>query len=170
MPERAAHVADRRPGGQRAERADLRHVRLAVLLLDVLDHLAAALLAEVDVDIGRFAAVLVEEPLEQQVVLQRADVAQVQRVADQRADARAAGRGRNALLAGETHEVPDDQEVVGEAQLVDHVQLAVQPVHDLLRTTRRRASAVGLVGVALLQARRCTARADSLPTSFRPAA
>ena len=75
--ERAADVANRGPGRQRAERADLGDVRLAVLLLDVLDHLAAAVLAEVDVDIGRFAAVLVEEPLEQQVVLQRADVAQI---------------------------------------------------------------------------------------------
>ena len=83
-------------GGQRAERADLGDVRLAVFVLDVLNDLAAAVLAEVDVDIGRFQPVLVEEPLEQQVVLQRADVAQIQRVANQRADARAAGRGRNA--------------------------------------------------------------------------
>ena len=95
-------------------------------------HLAAALLAEVDVDIGRFEAVLVEEPLEQQIVLQRADVAQVQRVADQRADARAAGRGRDALRPGEADEVPDDQEVVGEAELVDDVQLAVEPGDDLV--------------------------------------
>ena len=78
MPKRPAHVADGRPRRQRAERADLGHVLHAVLVLDVLDHLAAALLAEVDVDIGRLAAALVEEPLEQQVVFQRADVAQVQ--------------------------------------------------------------------------------------------
>ena len=38
---------------QRAERADLGHVLAAIFLLDVLDHLAAALLIEVDVDIGR---------------------------------------------------------------------------------------------------------------------
>ncbi len=63
----------------------------AVLVLDVLDDLAAAVLAEVDVDIGRFAAALVEEPLEQQVVFQRADVAQIQRVGDERADARCRG-------------------------------------------------------------------------------
>jgi len=73
----AAHVADRGPGGQRAERADLRDHVLAVLLLDVLDHLAAALLVEVDVDVRGFLAVLVEKALEEEVVLQRADVAQV---------------------------------------------------------------------------------------------
>ncbi len=50
--ERAADVANRRPGGQRAERADLRDVRFAVLVLHVLNDFAAAILAEVDVDIG----------------------------------------------------------------------------------------------------------------------
>ena len=104
--QRPAHVADRRPGGQRAEGADLRHVRHAVLVLDVLDHLAAALLAEVDVDIGRLAAALVQKPLEQQVVLQRANVAEVQGVGNQRADARAAGRGRDALLRGRNAQSP----------------------------------------------------------------
>jgi hypothetical protein len=85
--EGAAHVADRRPGRQGAEGADLGDVRRAVLPLDVVDNLAAPLLAEVDVDIGRLAAVDVEKPLEQQVVLQRADVRQVEGVGDQRAHA-----------------------------------------------------------------------------------
>ena len=67
--QRAAHVVDRRPRGQRAERADLRDVLFAVLVLDVADDLAAAILAEVDVDVRRFAAVLIQESLEQQVVL-----------------------------------------------------------------------------------------------------
>ena len=66
----------------------------------------AAVLAEVDVDIGRFVAVRIEEPLEQQVVLERADVAQIQDVADERPDAAAAGRRRDAVLAGEADEVP----------------------------------------------------------------
>ena len=39
--------------------------------LHVLDDLLAAVLAEVDVDVGRLGAVRVEEALEQQVVLQR---------------------------------------------------------------------------------------------------
>ena len=104
-----AHVADRRPGRQRAERADLRHVVHAVLVFDVLDHFAAALLAEVDVDIGRFPPALVQKPLEQQIVFQRANVAQMQGVGDQRADAGATRRGPNPLLAGEAHEIPHDQ-------------------------------------------------------------
>ena len=67
--QRPADVLERRLGRHRAERADLRHVRRAVLLADVLDDLVAPLLAEVDVDVGRLGAVRVEEPLEEQVVL-----------------------------------------------------------------------------------------------------
>ena len=50
---------------------------------DVLDDLVPPLLAEVDVDVGRLGAVRVEEPLEQEVVLERADVAELEQVADQ---------------------------------------------------------------------------------------
>ena len=148
-----AHVADRRPGRQRAERADLGHVRHAVFFLDVLNHLAAPLLAEVDVDIGRLAAALIQKTLEQQVVLQRANVAQVQPVGDQRANARTAGRGLNALLAGETDKIPHDQEVVGEAQLVDHPQLAIEPGHHLGRQFAVPAQRSGRLAIALLQSR-----------------
>ena len=51
----------------------------------------------------------------------------IEGVGDQRPHARSAGRGLNALRAGEPHEIPHDQEVVGEPQLVDHVQFAFQP-------------------------------------------
>ena len=142
--QRAAHVADRRPGRQRAEGADLRHVLHAVLLLDVLDHLAAALLAEVDVDVGRLAAALVQEALEEQVVLQRADVAEVQGVGDQRAHARAAGRGLDALGAGEAHEVPDDEKVVGETRACRSRPARAPAAPSPRPRAGRRASARGL--------------------------
>ena len=130
--QRAAHVADRRPGGQRAEGADLGDVLLPYLSLTYWITSPRRCLAEVDVDVGRFEAVLVEEPLEEQVVLSGQTWLMYEGVADQRADARAAGRRLDALLAGETDEVPDDEEVVGEAELVDHAQLAVEPLDDLV--------------------------------------
>ena len=75
--EHPADVLDGGLGRHRAEGGDLGDARLAVLLPDVGDHLLAAVLAEVDVDVGRLAAVRVEEALEQQVVFQRIDVAQL---------------------------------------------------------------------------------------------
>ena len=137
--QRAADVANGGPGGQRAERADLRDVLLAVLLLHVVDDVAAAVLAEVDVDIGRFLAALVEEPLEQQVVLQRANVAQLQRVSHERADAATARRGRDVVLDGVADEVPHDRgSSSAKPSLLMHVQLAIEPVdHDLRELAAR---------------------------------
>ena len=78
------------------------------------------------------SAVFVEEAFEEQVVLQRAYMADSQRVADQRADAGAAGRAGDAALGRISNEVPHNQEIVGEAQLVDDVELALQPLPHIL--------------------------------------
>ena len=115
------HLEDARPTSRttalrlhRPERDDLRDVLAAVLARDVLDHLAAAPLAEVDVDVGQRHALGVEEALEDQVVLDRIDVGDPQAVGDEAAGRRsAAGADRNALLARVADEVPDDQEVPG---------------------------------------------------------
>ena len=79
----AADIPDGRLGLQRAEGPDLGHVRLAVFLLGVVDHQLPAVTTEVDVDIGRLVSTRVQEPLEQQVVLQWADVAESQQESDQ---------------------------------------------------------------------------------------
>ena len=121
-------IADRRLGLQRAERSDLRDVGRAVLLLRVVDHQLTAIAAEVDVDIGRLRPAGVEEPLEQQVVLQRTNVTQLEHVGDDRAARRTSGTARNPLLTGEPHEVPHDQEVADVTHLLDDAQLEVQPV------------------------------------------
>ena len=55
----------------------------AVLFGDVLDHLAAPLLAEVDVEVGHRDALWVEEALKQEVIRQRVEVGDAQRPCDQ---------------------------------------------------------------------------------------
>ena len=84
-----AHHGARRHG---AEGGDLRHAVLAVLAPHVVDHPVAPVLAEVDVEVGHRHALRVEEALEQQVVLERVEVGDAERVGDQRARARAAPR------------------------------------------------------------------------------
>ena len=88
----------------------------AVLPGDVLDDLAPARLAEVDVDVGQADALGVQEALEEQVVLHRVDVGDAQAVGDEAARRRAAARpDGNPLLPRVADEVPDDQEVAREA-------------------------------------------------------
>src|SRR5581483_6787473 len=74
----------------------------------------------------------VEEALEQEPVADRVDVGDVQAVGGQRAGRRApAGTDADAVLAREADEVPDDQEVVGEAHLADGLQLELEALAQL---------------------------------------
>ena len=126
--ERAADVLERRLGAERAEGDDLRDLLAAVFLGDVLDHFAAAIGAEVDVDVGHADAFRIEEALEEQAVVQRVDVGDPHRVADQASGGRtAAGTDRDALRFGVADEVPNDQEVAGELHLLDQLDFAVEP-------------------------------------------
>ena len=111
----------------RPERDDLRDVLAAVLARDVVDDLAAAALAEVDVDVGQRDALGVEEALEDQVELERIDVGDAQAVGDQAAGRRPAARAdRNAPLARVADEVPDDQEVARVLHPLDHLDLVAR--------------------------------------------
>ena len=90
--EHPADVAHHRLRRHGAEGGDLRHRCGAVLLLHVLDHPVAAVLAEVDVEVGHRHPLRVEKALEQQVVAQRVEVGDAERIGHQRAGAGAAPR------------------------------------------------------------------------------
>ena len=126
-PQRSPDVLDRGAGLHRSEGADLGDAVFAVFFFYVVDNFAAPLLAKVDVDIGSFQAVLIKESLEQQIVLQRASVTEVQRVANDRADARTTNGRRNVHRPGFVNEVPANQKVVGKTEFVDHAQLSIEP-------------------------------------------
>ena len=140
--EHAADVAHRRLRLQLAEGDDLRDAVGAVFAHDVLDDLVAAVLAEVDVEVGHRDAFGVEEALEQQAKAQRVEVGDQQRPGGDRTGTRAtagADRDRRGLRLGPLDEVGDDQEVAGEAHLLDDAEFVVEPVAiDLaLRLVRR---------------------------------
>ena len=123
-----ADVADRGARRHRAEGRDLAHRVLAVLVLDVVDHAVAVALAEVDVEVGHRHALRIQEALEQQVVLQRIEVGDLERIGDQRAGAGAAARpDRAAVVLRPVDEIAHDQEVAREPHLQDGVDLEVQP-------------------------------------------
>ena len=85
-------VLDRRLGLDRAVGDDLRDPVVAPLLGDVPDHVTPPAFVEVDVDVRHGDAFRVQEPLEDQPVLQRVQVGDAQRVGDQAACGRAAAR------------------------------------------------------------------------------
>ena len=101
--EHAADVAHRRPRLQLAEGDDLRDAVGAVFAADVVDHLVAPVLAEIDVEVRHRHAFGVEEALEQQAPAQRVEVGDGQRPGRDRAGAgAAAGPDRDAAATSPT--------------------------------------------------------------------
>ena len=123
----AEGLGDLARGGAVAVGDDVRgHGRAvcAVGLVDVLDD-ALALVAggEVEVDVGPLAALLGEKALEQQIHLHRIDGGDAEGVADRGVGGRAAPLHEDLLAAAELDDVPDDEEVAGQVELLDHGQL-----------------------------------------------
>ena len=111
MFKRPADVFDRRTRCHRSKGDDLANRFAPVKLGNVIDHVAAAADAEIDIDIGHRDAFGIEKPLEQQIILQRIDVGDPHAIRGERTGGRTAARAdRNALLVGILDEVPDDQE------------------------------------------------------------
>ena len=79
-----------------------------------------------------------KKALEQQLHADRIDRRDAQRIADGAVGRRPAALHQNSLLAAEAHDVPDDQEIAGQLQLLDQRQLAL----DLLPRALPQVSAI----------------------------
>ncbi len=98
----------------------------AVFLIDVLnDALASIAARQIEIDIGPFAALFRQEPLEEQVHADRIDGGDAEAVAHGAVGGRPASLHENPLLAAEVHDVPDDQEIARQVELFDQVQLTL---------------------------------------------
>ena len=119
----AGHVLYGALGSHSAECGHVRYVVLAVLLFYIAEHVAPAVIVEVDVYVGHIDTVRVEETLEQQVVFQGVDVGDVQAVGHN-ASGRAASSGADpgAFCPCRRDEVLHDEEVVREAHIRNGLQ------------------------------------------------
>ena len=126
----AADVADGAARSHGTEGDDLCDMVLAVFAPDVVDDLGAPGVTEVHIDIGHRHARRVEETLEIKPVFHGVDLGDMQAVGDHRARGAAApGADRDPGRFGKAHEIPHDEEVIGKAHLLDHVDLIVELLH-----------------------------------------
>ena len=125
----------------------------AVLFVDVLDHPLAAIAArQIQIDVGPLAALFRQKALEQQIHRDRIDRRDAEAVADGAVGGAAASLHEDVVLPAEIDDVPDDQEVAGEVQLLDEIELA--------RHLRARAIVIRTVAIA-------RAELDDLPQKRR---
>ena len=125
VPECFGHVAHRgaRPIGDHVR--DLRGVVAPVPLVHVLDHLLPSATFYVDIDVRRAVALGRQEPLEQQPERHRVGGRDPDGVADRRVGRTPPPLAEDVRPATELDDVPHDQEVAGEVELLDQRQLVI---------------------------------------------
>jgi hypothetical protein len=138
--QRAPGVAQRTPGAVGDHRRSQRGALAAVAGIDVLDHLLAPLVLEIDVDVGRLVALLRHETLEQHGGPRRVHLGDEERVAHRRIRRRAAPLAQYPLPARPGDDVMHGEEVGRVGHLGDQPQLML----DLGRHLVRHAGGVAL--------------------------
>ena len=128
--ERAERLVEGRAAAEALEAADVGRAGLAraVALEDVLQDLVAAPGVEIDVDVGRVGPAAVEEALEIEIELHRADVGDAEEPAQEGRGPRSPQVVEDAAAAGELDDVVDGEEVGAEARLLDRRELAAGPL------------------------------------------
>ena len=109
----------------------------AVPGIDVLHHLLAPLVLEVDIDVRRLVAFPGDESLEQHVHARGVDFGDAERVAHHGVRRRAAPLAEDRLAAGEAHQVVDGEEIGLVAELGDERKFVLEQFENLLRRAAR---------------------------------
>src|SRR5208282_3117267 len=111
----------------------------SIALVDVLDHLLAPLVLEIDVDIGRLAAVFGNETGEQEIALVRIHRRDAEAIANGAVRRRAAALAEDFffLPAREGHDIMDGEEIARIIELGDKRELIMKPFRDIGRDALR---------------------------------
>ncbi len=126
QPHRLAHFADRHARAVMDHRGAQAGAVAAVFAIDVLDHLFAPLMLEIDIDIGRLLAFFRNETVEQQRVLGRIDAGDAETIADRRIGRAAAPLAQDRRIdpARIIDDILDGEEVSRQVELADQRQFA----------------------------------------------
>src|SRR5204863_3186767 len=97
-----------------AESDDLGDGIAAVFLPDIFNHVRAAVVSEVDVDVRRVDAFGIQEAFEQQAVADGVDVRDFQQIRHERTGGRTARDARDAHFAAFADKIADDEKITDE--------------------------------------------------------
>ena len=110
------------------------HAAFAVLLCTIFNHLVAAVILNISIDIRHRNTVRVQEALEEQMVFERIEIGNVNCVRKQRTCRRTTTRSiNNSLVFTPVNEVLNNQEVAVITHLVDRLEFVIDTLQNLLR-------------------------------------
>ena len=136
VPQRARRVPDGRAGPIRDHVGDLRGMTAPVALVHVLDHFLTPARFNIHVNIRRAGATRRKKAFEQHLVPHGVHSRDSQRETHGRIRCRASALAPDSLSLAKRHDVVDDEEISGESQLLDDLQLVIDllPRLRMLRT------------------------------------
>ena len=124
-----AHVPDDAPGRHGTKGYDLYYPVLAVFADHIVDDLLTTLKAEIHVDIRHGHTLRIQKTLEQQLIAHGVDVGDSHGIGNDASGCGSPPRAyRYAVLSGIMNEVPDDQEIIYIAHLLNDAKLVGQTV------------------------------------------
>jgi hypothetical protein len=139
----AAHVAQCRARPVAGHGGRERGSIASIFAIDVLDDLFAALMLEVDVDVGRFISFARDEALEENAHARRIDLRDAQAVAHGGVRSRATALAQDAVVACEVDQVGHREKVGLVAQFLDQCELVLDlhayRIGHTLRVAQRQA-------------------------------
>ncbi len=144
-----ADLADRGAATEMDHRGAQPGAVAAVAVIDPLDHLFAAFVFEIHVDIRRLPPVFRDEAFEHHADLLGGHVGDAQQVAQDRIGGRPAPLAEDALRAGLLHDVVDGQEIGGKTQFADKRQFLGHHPVDLVGRALGIAAGKALAGQTL---------------------
>ncbi len=119
-------LADRRARAIGRHRRRETRALAPVALIDVLDHLFALLVLEIDVDVGRLVALGRDETLEQEIEFGGIDLGDPEAIADRRIGRRAAPLAQDAARLGVAHDVVHGEEIGRVFQVADQREFVIE--------------------------------------------
>ena len=138
QPQRLADIADRAARAIVDDGGDDRGAVAAVAAVDILHHLLAPRMLEIDVDVGRLQPLLGDEALEQQIDLGRIDRGDAEHVADRGIRRRAPALAEDVLAARIMDDVVHGQKIMRVFQLGDQREFLAQGGAQRVGRSRRR--------------------------------
>ena len=112
----------------------MRHMRLAILTTHIVQHFSSTAIFEIGIDIRQRYTVRIEETLEQEVILQRVQIGDLQTVGYYRSGCTTTTRAYRHVqfFAGSADEIHNDEEISRKTHLDDGVQFELNPLFQLL--------------------------------------
>ncbi len=117
----AADIAYRRPRRHGPESDNLRHMVFAVFGLHIFNDIIATDIGKIHINIRHGNTVRIKKAFKQQIVFNRANVGDAQRVANERTGRRAAARSdHDFIILGPVDEVGHNQKIAGPAHAFNY--------------------------------------------------